>query len=247
MEKLMVEKSDELLYEFFKNLSNRDQARIGLMGGWAVHYLLKGLDVVHLGSRDIDIFFDPKKVKPGTIDAKLEKMGFHRHSTFRWVKIFHSETEQELHPEESKKHPIHNLSYVYFDLATPTPCPHAMPEPLLKKVYQGEKTRIKVKGVPILVPAAKVLIEMKLKAAPERTDAFKRTKDVADLYALLNSHPELWVVKQGQRARTKGLDPKLVRTFKQKLDRFKTDGTLADAAGMLRIDQNRLTELLERI
>ena len=33
----------------------------------------------------------------------------------------------------------------------------------------------------------------------------------------------------------------------KKLDRFKIDGALADAAGMLRIDQNRLTELLEKI
>jgi len=192
MEKLMIEKSDDLLFKFFKDLNEKERTHIGLMGGWAVHYLLKNRDVVHVGSRDIDIFFDPKEISPKILEQKLERMGFHAHSSFRWVKIFHSETEKELHLEESKKHPIYNLSFIYFDIATPTKAQHSMPEPLLKKVFGKEKQFIKIKGIEVMIPSTKILVEMKLKSAPERSDAFKRAKDIADLYALLNSNSELW-------------------------------------------------------
>ena len=67
MEKLMIEKSDELLYEFFHKLEKKEIDKIGLMGGWAVHYTLKNKEVVHIGSRDIDIFFDPAKIKPKAV------------------------------------------------------------------------------------------------------------------------------------------------------------------------------------
>jgi len=247
MEKLMIEKSGELLYDFFKNLEKREIDEIGLMGGWAVHYTLKNKDVVHIGSRDIDIFFDPTKIKPKAIEEKLKKMGFHPHSTFRWVKIFHSETEKELGLEESKKHPIHNLSYIYFDVATPIKTGHSMPEPLLKKVFKKEKKHIKIKDIQVMVPSPKILVEMKLKSIPGRSDAFKRTKDIADLYALLDSHHEFWATKKGEPAKTKGLDKKLVQKFKEKLERFKIDGTIADSATMLKMDQNKVIDLLEKI
>ncbi|MDD5162836.1 MAG: hypothetical protein PHD95_01365 [Candidatus ainarchaeum sp.] len=247
MEKLMIEKSDELLYEFFRRLGKNELEEIGLMGGWAVHYLLKNKDVVHIGSRDIDIFFDPAKIKPKVIEEKLKGMGFHPHSTFRWVRIFHSETEKELGLEESKKHPIYNLSYIYFDIATPVKIGHSMPEPLLKKVFKKEKEHVKIKDIQILVPSPKIMIEMKLKSIPGRSDAFKRTKDIADLYALLNSHHELWLTKKGELAKTKGLNKKLVKNFKEGLERFKIDGTIAASATMLRIGQDKLTGLLEKI
>jgi len=247
MEKLMIEKSDEFLYAFFKKLGKSEIDEIGLMGGWAVHYTLKNKDVVHIGSRDIDIFFDPAKIKPKAVEEKLKKMGFHPHSTFRWVKIFHSETEKELGLEESKKHPIHNLSYIYFDIATPVKIRHSMPEPLLKKVFKKEKGHVKIKDIQVMVPSAKILVEMKLKSIPGRSDAFKRTKDIADLYALLNSHHELWTVEEGESVKTKGLDKGLVKKFKEKLGRFKIDGTIAATATMLRLDQNKVIGLLEKI
>jgi len=247
MEKLMIEKSDELLYYFFKNLKKNEAGHIGLMGGWAVHYVLKNKDVIHTGSRDIDIFFDPTKIKPKAIEEKLGKMGFHPHSTFRWVKIFHSHTEKELSLKESKKHAIYDLSYVYFDIATPVKTRHAMPEPLLKKVFGKENEHVKIKDINVMVPSSKVLIEMKLKSIPGRKDAFKRTKDVADLYALLESDSRLWIVNKGQRTKTKGLNKKLVQKFKEKLERFKIDGTIVASATILRLDQNKLTDLLEKI
>ncbi len=247
MEKLMIEKSDELLYDFFKNLEKKEIDEIGLMGGWAVHYTLKNKAIVHVGSRDIDIFFDPAKIKPKAIEKKLEKMGFHPHSTFRWVKIFHSETEKELDLEESKKHPIHNLSYIYFDIATPTKIGHSMPEPLLKKVFKKEKELIKIKDIQVMVPSPKILIEMKLKSIPGRSDSFKRTKDIADLYALLENNAGLWVTRNGQRIKAKGLDQNLVQEFRGKLERFKIDGTIAASATMLKIGQNQLMDLLEKI
>ncbi|MEW6295925.1 MAG: hypothetical protein AB1467_06610 [Candidatus Diapherotrites archaeon] len=247
MEKLMIEKSDEFLYTFFKNLGKTEIDEIGLMGGWAVHYTLKNKDVVHIGSRDIDIFFDPAKINPKAIEEKLKSMGFHPHSTFRWVKIFHSETGKELGLEESKKHPIHNLSYVYFDITTPNKIGHSMPEPLLKKVFKKEKEHVKIKDIHVMVPSPKILIEMKLTSIPGRSDAFKRTKDIADLYALLENNLGLWVVKKGQRVKTKGLDKKLAKGFKEKLERFKIDGTIAASATMLKIGQTTLTDLLEKI
>jgi len=247
MEKQMIEKSDEFLYNFFKSLNKKEAGCIGLMGGWAVHYTLKNKDVVHVGSRDIDIFFDPTKIRPKAIEEKLKNAGFHPHSTFRWVKVFHSETEKELGMEESKKHPIYNLSYIYFDIATPTKIGHSMPEPLLKKVFRKEKEHVKINGIMVMVPSPRVLIEMKLKSIPGRSDTFKRTKDIADLYALLDSHAELWAIKEGKRVKTKGLDKKLLRKFREKLERFKIDGTIAASATMLKTDQNNLTGLLEKI
>ncbi|MFH1256210.1 MAG: hypothetical protein V1494_02860 [Candidatus Diapherotrites archaeon] len=247
MEKLMIEKSDEFLHAFFKNLAKNEIDEIGLMGGWAVHYILKSRGVVHIGSRDIDIFFDPAKIKPKAIEEKLEKMGFHPHSTFRWVKIFHSETEKELGLEESKKHPIYNLSYVYFDIAAPNKIWHSMPEPLLKKVFKKEKGHVKIKDIQVMVPSPKIMVEMKLKSIPGRSDAFKRTKDIADLYALLENNPILWLVKNGRRTKTKGLDKNLAKGFRENLERFKIDGTIAASATMLKIGQNKLTDLLEKI
>ena len=247
MEKLMIEKSGELLYAFFKNLEKNEIDEIGLMGGWAVHYALKNKGVVHVGSRDIDIFFDPAKIRPKAVEEKLKKMGFHPHSTFRWVKIFHSDTEKEIGMEESKKHPIHNLSYIYFDVATPTKIGHSMPEPLLKKVFKKENGRIKIRDIRVMVPSPKILVEMKLKSALGRSDAFKRAKDIADLYALLENNAGFWLVKEGRRIKTKGLNRKLCQKFKEKLERFKIDGTVAAAAAMLKIGQDKLADLLEKI
>jgi len=247
MEKLMMEKSSELLYDFFKSLKKKESKQIGLMGGWAVHYTLKNKGVVHMGSRDIDVFFDPVKIKPELIEEKVKKMGFHPHSTFRWVKIFHSGTEKELGVEESKKYPIYELSYIYFDVATPAKTKHTMPEPLLKKVFGKENERVKIKDIQVMVPSSGVLVEMKLKSTPGRTDAFKRTKDIADLYDLLENNPRLWIAKKGYRIKTRGLNKKLVQRFKEKLERFKIDGTIAAAATMLNTDQNRLANLLEKV
>ncbi|MDO8634599.1 MAG: hypothetical protein Q7K34_04880 [archaeon] len=245
-EKLLIEKSEELLLAFFKELGEKERNDIGLMGGWAVHFLLKTHGVNHMGSRDIDIFFDPNKTSISIITKKLGQLGFWPHSTFRWVKIFHSETEKELSDEESKKHPIHNLSYVYFDIATPTPQQHAMPEPLLKKVFEKEKRFIEIHGTRVMIPTPKILVEMKLKSSVERTDLFKRAKDVADLYGLLNSNPEFWVYQKGQKAKTRGLNPKLVKKFKEKVRRFKIDGTTQLAAELIKTNENKITELIEK-
>jgi len=247
MEKLMMEKSSELLYDFFKSLKKKESGQIGLMGGWAVHYTLKNKGVAHMGSRDIDVFFDPAKIKPKLIEEKVKKMGFHPHSTFRWVKIFHSSTEKELSIEESKKYPIYELSYIYFDVATPIKTNHTMPEPLLKKVFGKEKEEVKIRNIQVMIPSTKVLTEMKLKSTPGRTDTFKRTKDIADLYDLLETDPSIWITEKGYRTKTRGLNKKLIRQFKEKLERFKIDGTIAGAATMLNIDQNRLAGLLEKI
>ncbi len=187
----MFDKSEEFLVKFFKSLNEVGRKNIGLMGGWAVHHVMESKGFVHLGSRDIDIFFDPATIKPYLLKKKLDEMGFHAHSTFRWVKIFHSESEKELNLEESKKYPLHELSYVYFDIATPQGIENSMPEPILKKVLKKENMLVRIKGISIMVPTPKALVEMKLKSSPSRTDSFKRSKDLADLYALLENCTEL--------------------------------------------------------
>lgn len=247
MEKLMLKKSDELMHYFFKNLDSDHKHNIGLMGGWAVHYLLKSKDVVHMGSRDIDVFFNPAKLKPATLEKRLEKLGFHRHSTFRWAQYFDSDSERELSLEESKKHPLYDTSTIYFDIAVPGKVEHTMPEPLLKRVFAGEKELINIRGVEVMVPSTRILTEMKLKSAPQRSDVFKRTKDIADIYGLLDSDNSLWIEKNGQRIKTTRLNKKSIETFRQKIPKFKIDRTLTASANMLNIDEKKLTELLEKI
>lgn len=247
MEKLMMEKSSELLYDFFRGLKKKEAEQTGLMGGWAVHCMLKDKGISHIGSRDIDVFFDPAKIKPEIIEEKVKSLGFYPHSTFRWVKVFHSDTEKELGIEESKKYPIYELSYIYFDIATPVKTKRTMSEPLLKKVFRKEKESVKIKDIQVMIPSQKVLAEMKLKSVCERTDAFKRTKDIVDLYALLENTPSIWIARKGFRAKTKGLNKKFVQNFKEKLERFKIDGTIANAAILLNTDQNNLAGLLENI
>lgn len=246
-ERILFEKSEELLKEFFKGLDEKERKSIGLMGGWAVYHILKNKGISHIGSRDIDIFFDPKKITPDSVKQKLSKLGFHAHSTFRWVKIFHSETENELGLEESKKHPMHNLSYVYFDIAAPSKMDHSMPEPLLKKALSKENMIIKINGISVMVPTAKAIIEMKLKSSPSRTDSFKRSKDLADLYSLLENSPEVWETKDGTRIRAKPLDKKLVKKFKGKLERFRVDGSIASASSMLGTEQGKILALFGKV
>lgn len=247
MEKLMIEQSEKLLFKFFENLNAIEKENTGLMGGWAVHYLLKEKGSKHIGSRDIDIFFNPKRIEFKIIQEKLKCMGFHAHSTFRWVKVFHLETEKELSLEESKKHPIHNISYVYFDIAAPTRLKHTMPEPLLKKVFKKEKALIKIDGFKIMVPSVKLMIEIKLKSSLQRTDSFKRTKDIADLYSLLNTYPEIWQTKNAQRTKTKRIRKESIQKFKEKLETFKIDGTISTAANMINTSQEKIIQLLEKL
>lgn len=90
-----------------------------------------------------------------------------------------------------------------------------------------------------MVPSAKTLIEMKLKSIPNRTDSFKRTKDVADLYDLLQTHRELIERKEISRP--------LVKKFKNKLEEYKTNGTISGAVAMLNTEEYRVNELLEKL
>ena len=243
----MIEKSDELLYVFFQSLNSEERKDIGLMGGWAVHYTLKNNGVEHMGSRDIDIFFDPTKITLRSVEENLRRMGFHPHSTFRWARYFDSETERELSLIETKTHPFHFTSIIYVDIATPIKMEHVMPEPLLKKVFEKERAYIQINDIQIMVPSSKILIQMKLKSTPERRDSFKRTKDIADLYALLNSDPRSWLIENGHRIRTKGLNKKAVQKFKEKLERFTIDGTISNASTMLKTDPNKVIDLLQKL
>jgi len=247
VESILFEKSEKLLAKFFKSLNRKEITSIGLMGGWAIHYILKSRGIAHIGSRDIDIFFDPATIDPKLIKKKLGEMGFHPHSSFRWVKIFHSESEKELGLEESKKHHLHNLSYVYFDVATPSKTSNSMPEPILAKVLKKENTLVKINGLSVMVPTPKAIVEMKLKSAPSRTDSFKRSKDLADLYAILKNFQELWEIKRGAIIKTKLVDKKLAKKFKTSLQRFRVDGSISEAASMLGINQEKITDVFEKI
>jgi hypothetical protein len=83
MDQIMVEYSHEYLIKIFSKLKQEERENIGLMGGWAVYYLLKEKGIEHIGSRDIDLFFNPEKISFERIVQLINVEGFHPHSTFR--------------------------------------------------------------------------------------------------------------------------------------------------------------------
>ena len=59
-------------------------------------------------------------------------------------------------------------------------------EPLLSRVFVGKEcVEIEAYGARILMPTPQLLMEMKIKSFPDRTKDDKRTKDLADICALL--------------------------------------------------------------
>ncbi len=248
IKKLGVEYSEKYLYEFFKSLNQKQKKNIGLMGGWAVHLFLKKLEVSHIGSRDIDIFFNPREINFKDLITKVESLGFKPHSTFRWAKYVQLSTKKELSEDKSKDIPIYDLFTVYFDIACPKKVDkRIMHLSILEDVFKKEYELVKFKGQEIIIPSSKILVQIKLESVLGRTDKFKKEKDIADLFALLKYGDSNWEIKKGKRFRLKELDRKIIERFQKELDKFIRDGTIVNSSNMIRVGVEPVINLFKKM
>jgi len=105
------ELSEKETLSFFRSAPS--DGSVGLMGGWAVTYLLKKRKVDHIGSRDIDVFYHPSHVNYASISQLIRNSGFLPHSTFRWAKYFDARTGELISEKESKSLQYYDLVIVY--------------------------------------------------------------------------------------------------------------------------------------
>jgi len=241
----MIDHSRKHLHEFFTNLKQKEKENIGLMGGWAVHLLLKRFEVDHIGSRDIDIFFNPEKIQFQRVKELINARGFIPHSTFRWARYIQRSAGKEISREDSKDVPLFDLICIYLDVAAPKHVDKTvMVQEKLSEVFVGEMEWCKLDDLRVMTPSPKILVETKLESSLERVDRFKRTKDVADIFALLRSFNNLWEMDKGERIGLKSIDSKLKEKFKARIDEFEREGTIKDAASMLDIPVSVIIETL---
>lgn len=221
--------SKEYLKQIFKKVSEQKLA-VGLCGGWAVHFLLEKKGKKHLESRDIDLFFNPEKTPFKKIRQIVESAGFVHHSSFRWCKYLDTDTLRELTAEEAKTHPLENMTIYFVDLLQTRKVEEQLfTEPLLEKAFR-EKEEYELDNIRILIPTARVMIEVKTKSTLQRESKDKRQKDIADLYQLIQSTEVAWEHdKQGART-TLNLPAPLKTEFNQNLDNFIEDGSIITAS-----------------
>lgn len=126
-----------------------------------------------------------------TIDG-IVSMGFEPVS-FRFVKHF-SEDGRELTTEKARKLPKYEMFDMYIDLLVDTDDDRRnklvgfsiAEELLLKEIFTGKRnTMVNYKSTNVIVPEVSLLLEMKITSFPNRTKDDKRTKDLADICALL--------------------------------------------------------------
>lgn len=177
-----------------------------LMGGWSVFFTVNesfkqatGRD--YLGSKDIDLgfHFDPswnriefEKSPFSNALTIIKAMGFEEES-FRFYKSFNQDG-RELTSEESHRLPQYDIFNLYIDVLVDSKDPKrfklagfkVLDEPLLSRVFNGkEYSKIELYEANILMPLPELLLEMKIKSFPDRTKDDKKTKDLADICALL--------------------------------------------------------------
>lgn len=244
------ELSEKEMLSFFRSIP--PDGSVGLMGGWAVTYLLKKRKADHIGSRDIDVFYHPDRVKYASISQLIRNSGFSPHSTFRWVKYFDARTGKLISEKESILMQYYDLVIVYLDVAAPAPggslLGRVLDEPLLGEVFAGKSEYWELENVRILMPSVEIMVKMKIKSVLGRVDSFKREKDLADLVAMLRNVPELWILEGGFQNRLRD-DLRDSNTFalKERLAGYSRDGTLVNAADALNIDYSVALDILGRI
>ena len=233
---------------FFEAVPANRRQSLGLMGGWAVDFLLSKRGVSHIGSRDIDIFFDPQKMTQEFVVKLIETRGFHPHSTFRWVKFFHWESGKELTENETAKVEQYNLVRVFLDLAAPATLDHVLYEPLLSEVFKGDDEYWAASGYNILMPSIGVMVRIKVKSTPERTENFKREKDLADLLAMLRNENSLWKMRDGNRiALQDDLKDTYVDLLKTAIKQYQVDGTLMNACREIGMNFDAALKILQTL
>jgi len=196
----------EISQKYLQTVVSKLKEPVCMLGGWAVYITVSenfkrehGRE--YLGSRDIDLGFHiDKDWNRGELDNSdfsrtiktLREMDF-EYLSFRLVKHFHADTRRELKEKETVKTP----SYEMFDLFVDPVVDHIHPdayavfgfapidEPLLERVFLDNKCRsVELFGRSILLPLAEVLLATKLRSVRQRDKEHKRTKDIADIYAL---------------------------------------------------------------
>ncbi|MBU3904629.1 MAG: hypothetical protein KJ906_00565 [Nanoarchaeota archaeon] len=236
VDKLEAEYSERYLYGIFSKLKVDEQKHIGLMGGWAVQFLLEKFGIKHIGSRDIDIFFDPDKISIERIKDIIESEGFVPHSTFRWCKYIDRNTGKELTETETGGYQTYDLVYIFVDVLTPKDIGRFFYEPLLKEVFNGEMATHRLKNLEIMIPSTKIMIELKAKTVCERKERDKREKDVADLFSLINNCKESWELdSKGNIISIVGIRDEIRKSFRDKLNEIIVDGTIASACQLIKL------------
>jgi hypothetical protein len=176
--------SREELNKLFSELRNF-KIKAGLVGGWAAYFYANegykrafGRD--YMGSRDIDIFFEPQFDEQ--MEKLLKKLGFEKNGfKFRYEKFYDIETKKFITEEEAKKKQQYDLIYIFLDLFSNAETKKVgtwWDLPDLKKVKI-----IKVNEMELV--DFNTLIAMKCTAIFARDKADKEIKDACDLYALL--------------------------------------------------------------
>jgi len=233
-----VEYSEKYLRNLFGKFQE-EKLKVGLMGGWAVHLLIQKKSKEHIGSRDIDIFFNPEETDPEKLIEIVEREGFRPHSTFRWALFIDRLQRKEVSEEESKGIPLHNLFTVYVDIfsSKDTGNSHILHEPLLTEV-SAEHELVEFNGLKIVIPTPTQLVKFKLKSVLEREE-YKQVKDLIDLFALITEFPE--TLEKIER------DSELRNNFRTKLDKFVIDGLVSKTGANLGIDPRLVDGMLKRI
>ena len=113
--------------------------------------------------------------------------------SFRYLKQF-SNDGRELTRERAQNLAPYDLFGLYIDLLVDTADKRRhkivgfsiAEEPLLQGVFSGEqKTTTNFIGLGVVLPDPALLMEMKINSFPDRTHDDKKTKDLADICALL--------------------------------------------------------------
>jgi len=158
---------------------------ICLIGGWASYIYInekykRAFGKEYMGSRDIDIFFDPKKEKEFSDVVKrrgFTKNGFH----FRYEKMYDRESKAFVTPEQAKRKQLYNLIYIFLDL-------FSNEETKLLGSWWDLEPLKKISFVKIddfFVADIDTLVALKCTAIFARDKTDKENKDACDVYALI--------------------------------------------------------------
>lgn len=158
---------------------------ICLIGGWASYFYVNGkyrraFGKDYMGSRDIDIFFDPKKEKEFlkvVNERGFTKNGFH----FRYEKIYDRESKVFVTQDQAKRKQLYDLIYIFLDL-------FSNEETKLLGSWWDIEPLKKISFIKIedfFVADIDTLIALKCTAIFARDKTDKENKDACDLYALI--------------------------------------------------------------
>lgn len=187
-------------FKYLKEVINRLEEPICILGGWAVFFHVnqkyeKTQGRPYLGSRDIDLGFHmesnlKKSTLSQTIKILKEKLKFEPLS-FRFMKEIHTETEEEI--KQGEIVPAHFIFPMYVDLIVDC-IPkdfrkifgfNPIDEPLLSIVFEKKEYIItKEFEKKLLLPKPELLLAMKINSLPDRDKEHKRIKDLCDIFTL---------------------------------------------------------------